>query len=88
MGSDNLETFTKWKDYLQILEDHDIYVYPRPLSDGGELKSHKRVKFIDAPLMEISSTFIRKAIREGKDVRYMMPESVIQYIEEMNFYKK
>ena len=88
MGSDNLETLHKWKNYEIILEDHDIFVYPRPLHDGGNLKNHERVKWIEAPLMEISSTFIRNAIKNGKDVRFMMPETVADYIDEMNFYKK
>ena len=88
MGSDNLETLHKWKNYEIILEDYDIFVYPRPLHDGGNLKSHERVKWIEAPLMEISSTFIRNAIKNGKDVRFMMPETVSDYIDEMNFYKK
>lgn len=88
MGSDNLTTFHKWKNYESILADHDIYIYPRSKSDGGDLKNHKRVKMVDAPLMEISATFIRKSIKEKKDVRYMMPESVYNYIEEMHFYEK
>ncbi len=88
MGSDNLATFHKWKNYESILADHDIYVYPRPKSDGGDLKNNARVKMIDAPLMEISASFIRKSIKEKKDVRYMMPESVWNYIEEMHFYEK
>ena len=88
MGSDNLTTFHKWKNYELILANHDIYVYPRPLDDGGELKNHERVKIISAPLMEVSSSFIRKSIKENKDVRYMMPESVHHYIEEMHFYEK
>lgn len=88
MGADNLETFHKWKNYEAILEDHDICVYPRPGSDGGRFKNHPRVKWITAPLMELSSTFIRDAIRSKKDVRFMLPENVWNYIEEMNFYKK
>lgn len=88
MGSDNLENLHKWKNYELILEHHDIYIYPRPNHDGGNLKDHPRVKWIDAPLMDISSSFIRKSIKEGKDVRYMMPETVADYIDEMNFYKK
>ncbi len=88
MGSDNLSTFHKWKNYELILEDHDLYIYPRPNDDGGELRTHPRVKWVDAPNMEISSTFIRNAIRNGKDVRYMMPESVSDYIDDMNFYRK
>ncbi|MFN0188133.1 MAG: nicotinate (nicotinamide) nucleotide adenylyltransferase [Bacteroidia bacterium] len=88
MGPDNLENLHKWKNFELILEHHDIYVYPRPNHDGGNLKDHPRVKWIDAPLMEISSSFIRKSIKEGKDVRYMMPETVADYIDEMNFYRK
>lgn len=88
MGSDNLSTFKKWKNWEQIIEHHQIYIYPRPGDDGGELKNHPQVKLIDAPLMQLSSTFIRKAIHDKKDVRYMLPESVYNYIDEMNFYKK
>lgn len=88
MGADNIEGLHKWKNYELILENHNIYVYPRPLHDGGEFKNHPRVKWIDAPLMEISSSFIRKSIKEGKDVSFMMPEPVANYIEEMNFYRK
>jgi nicotinate-nucleotide adenylyltransferase len=88
MGSDNLETLRKWKNWETILEHYEIYIYPRPGSDGGEFKDHPKVKIVHAPLMQLSSTFIRKAIRERKDVRYMMPESVYNYMDEMNFYKK
>lgn len=87
MGSDNLATFKKWKNWEQLLGQYEIYVYPRPASDGGELKTHPKVKFIDAPLMEISSTFIRNAIKAKKDIRFMLPESVYNYLDEMNFYK-
>ena len=88
MGSDNLHTFHKWKNYEQILEHYEIYAYPRPGFDGGDFKQHSKVKFIPAPLMEISSTFIRNAIKEGKDVRFMLPEKVHDHIDDMNFYKK
>ncbi|MBK7681413.1 MAG: nicotinate-nucleotide adenylyltransferase [Bacteroidia bacterium] len=88
MGADNLENLHKWKNFELILEHHDLYVYPRPNHDGGNLKDHPRVKWIDAPQMELSSSFIRKSIKEGKDVRYMMPETVAEYIDEMNFYRK
>jgi nicotinate-nucleotide adenylyltransferase len=87
MGSDNLETFTKWKNWETIIEHHEIYVYPRPGHDGGELKTHNQVKIVDAPLMQLSSTFIRNSIIEKKDVRFMLPDPVYQYIDEMNFYK-
>jgi nicotinate-nucleotide adenylyltransferase len=87
LGSDNLESFTKWKNYEQILEQVELYVYPRKDLEGGDLLSHPKVKIIQAPLMEISSSFIRESIKNKKDVRYMMPEKVWEYIDEMNFYK-
>jgi nicotinate-nucleotide adenylyltransferase len=88
MGSDNLESLHKWKNYEAILEHYDIYIYERPGYDGGKFKDHPRVKFTNAPLIEISSSFIRQSIKEGKDVRYMMPQSVFNYIDEMHFYEK
>jgi len=87
LGSDNLENFHKWKNYEQILEHNELYVYPRKGSSGGDLINHPKVKVLDAPMMEISSTFIRDAIKNKKDVRYMLPESAWNYIEEMNFYR-
>ena len=88
MGSDNLENFHKWKNYEEILKNHLIYVYPRPKNSGGKLITHNQVKFVNAPLMEISSTAIRIAIKEKKDMRYFMPEHVWEYIKEMHFYEK
>ncbi|MBT4218252.1 MAG: nicotinate-nucleotide adenylyltransferase [Flavobacteriales bacterium] len=86
MGSDNLQNFHKWKNYEQILEDYSVYVYPRP---GYEISgSHKNIHLIEGvPQMEISSSFIRKAIKEGKDISYLMPEKAWIYTDEMNFYK-
>lgn len=88
MGADNLSSFHKWKNYEEILKHHDLYVFPRPGADGGTLANHKRVHWINAPLMEISSTQIREAIKNKKDVRYLLTEPVHAYIKEMNFYKK
>lgn len=88
MGMDNLCTLKKWKNYEQILENYKIYVYPRKDSDDCELANHPNVIITSAPLMELSSTFIRNGIKSKKDVRYMLPESVFNFIDEMNFYKK
>ncbi len=88
MGSDNLHTFHKWKNNEQILANHNLYVYPRPGFNGVQFKDHPNIKFVEAPLMEISSTFIRNAIKEGNDVRFLLPEKVADYVDEMNFYKK
>ena len=88
MGSDNLQSFHKWKNYEFILEHHKIYVYPRPGFDGGKFQKHPSVIFTQAPQMDITSTFIREAIRNKKDVRYFLPEAAWEYLDEMNFYKK
>ncbi|MFM7217065.1 MAG: nicotinate (nicotinamide) nucleotide adenylyltransferase [Bacteroidota bacterium] len=88
MGADNLTTFKKWKNWEQILEMVEVYVYPRRESDGGDLLHHPKVKVVNAPIMEISATFIREAIRNNKDVRYMLPDVVWKYMKEMHFYEK
>jgi len=87
MGSDSLSTLSKWKNYKQLLELYNMYVYPRPGSDGGEFKNYPKVKFVSAPLMEISSSFIRKSVKEKKNVQYMLPPKVYEYILEMHFYE-
>lgn len=88
MGSDNLSGLRKWRNYEQILENYRILVYPRPAYSEGEFFNHPSVTFTESPLMEISSTFIRSAIKAGKSVRYLLPEKVHEYILEMHFYKK
>jgi nicotinate-nucleotide adenylyltransferase len=89
MGEDNLQSFQKWKNYETILQNHDIYVYPRVYEskEKSVLHSHSKVHFVDAPIVEISSTFIRKAIKNKKDVRVLLPHEVWKYLDEMNFYK-
>lgn len=89
MGEDNLKSFHKWKNYELILENHHIYVYPR-ISKGNietRFNNHKKIHQIDAPIMELSSTFIRKSIKAGKNVQPMLPQYVWEYLDEMNFYK-
>lgn len=89
MGEDNLKSFHKWKNYKLILENHHLYVYPRISKGTNEtpFHGHSKVHFIDAPNMELSSTFIRESIKAGKNVRPMLPEFVWEYLDEMNFYK-
>lgn len=88
MGSDNLQTLNKWKNFTALLNNYKIYVYPRPGFDGGEFKNHPSVVLTHAPVMEISSTFIRAALKEKKDIRFMLPPGVYNYIKEMHFYEK
>lgn len=89
MGEDNLKSLHKWKNYELILANHHIYVYPR-LSEGQvetQFEQHPKIHQVSAPIMELSSTFIRKSIKEGKNVRPMLPEHVWEYLDEMNFYR-
>lgn len=89
MGSDNLESFHKWKNSEFIIENYGIIVYPRPGFDLSTVPNHKNITVVkDAPLMEISSSFIRNAIKEGKDIRHFMPQKAWEYLDEMNFYRK
>ena len=88
IGGDNLQSLHKWKNFDQILENYGIIVYPRPGFDKSKIEKHPNISVVVAPLMEISSTFIRKAIRNGKDVRHFVPQKTWEYMEEMNFYKK
>lgn len=89
MGEDNLKSFHKWKNSEVILENHEIYVYPRiaPGAVSEEYQDHPRITRVNAPIVEISSTFIRKSIMELKNVRPLLDEKVWNYIDEMNFYK-
>jgi nicotinate-nucleotide adenylyltransferase len=86
-GSDVFPTFHKWKNYKELLEHHRIYVYNRPGYPLGDYEDHPNIKLFHAPLLEISSSFIRECIREGKDVKYLLPERVYDYVREMHFYE-
>lgn len=89
MGEDNLKSFHKWKNYEVILENHNIYVYPR-ISEGiveTRFTNHEKIHRVKAPIMEISSTMIRNAIKNGKNVKPLLPKKVWEYVDEMNFYK-
>jgi len=91
MGQDNLRSLHKWKNYEWLLKNIPILVYPRILTpDSGEpaVKFQGEITEVKAPIFELSSTFIRKGIQDGLDVRPMLPERVWHYIDEMNFYKK
>jgi len=88
IGADSLDTFHKWKNYQQILDLYDLYVYPRDGSDGGEFQRHPKVGWVEAPRIEISSSMIRKSIEAGLDVEFFMPKAAYDYLSEMNFYKK
>ncbi len=96
IGEDNLENFAKWKNHEEILTQFGLYVYPRPTESFGlarphvtnsELARHPQVKMIDAPLLDISATYIRDCIKSNKSIRYLVPEVVEQMIRSKGFYK-
>tara|TARA_R110002020_G_scaffold145603_4_gene319697 strand:- start:126937 stop:127527 length:591 start_codon:yes stop_codon:yes gene_type:complete len=89
MGEDNLKSLHKWKNYDVILERYGIFVYPR-ISGGvieHQFKDHPKITKVKAPIMEISSTFIRSSIADKKNIRPLLPEHVWSYADEMNFYR-
>jgi nicotinate-nucleotide adenylyltransferase len=89
MGIDGLETFYKWKNHEQIVAKYQRYVYPRVTETTIDISSQPNVVYLkDAPIIEISSSFIRQSIRDGKDMRYFLHEKVFDFIDKMNLYKK
>jgi len=88
MGSDNISNFHKWKNFDKILEYHKIYVYPRNNYLGCQFDNHEKVQFVNAPQIEISSSFIRKSISQGTELPFFMPQKAYDYMREMNFYVK
>ncbi|MBK1442152.1 nicotinate-nucleotide adenylyltransferase [Parapedobacter sp. ISTM3] len=88
MGSDNLTTLRKWKNFEVILRDYHIFVYPRPNYPAPpEWENHPSITITDTPLMEFSSTFIRNAVKQGKSIRYFVPDNVLNFIESKNLYR-
>ncbi len=89
MGEDNLEGFDKWKNYEYILENYQIYVYPRLGIEKSKFINHPHVHLLnDIPLLNISASFIRQNIKQKKDVKYLLVPSVYDYVKEMHFYEK
>jgi len=90
MGEDNLKSLKKWKNYEVIVNDYQLYVYPRISEDivPEEFVNHPNIHKVDAPIVELSSTFIRNSIKEGKNIRPMIDTKVWEYIDHNLFYKK
>lgn len=94
MGQDHLKSFHKWYNYEELLQGHKIYVYPRMPEERPAIKQpkpevahHPHLVLVNAPVVEISSSYIRKAHKAGKNVRPLLPPSVWKYMDEMNFYR-
>lgn len=87
MGEDNLASFTRWKNFERILENYGLYIYRRPNVQPSELHTHPNVTFVEAPLLDISATFIRNCIRNKQSVRYLVPDVVEEMIRAKGFYQ-
>lgn len=87
IGEDNLEIFPKWKNYERILDNYSLYVYPRPGKSNPTLIDHPKVTLVEAPTINISATFIRNYVREGRSIQYLVPDPVLEMIKDKKFYK-
>lgn len=87
MGGDNIHSFKKWKNYEVILKNYPVYVYPRPGYDISEWQNYPGITITDTPLMEISSSFIRKAFKEKKNIQFFVPDRVLAFMESKNMYR-
>lgn len=87
MGADNLASLKKWKNYEVLLKNYKIYVYPRPGSDLSEWENHPSITLTTTPQMEISSTFVRKSLKENKNIQFFVPDNVIDFMDSKNMYR-
>ncbi len=88
MGEDNLKYFHKWKNHEVVLNDYGLLVYPRPHAETPEAwQNHPNIISIEAPEVDISATFIRKAVSEGRSIRYLVPDAVEDYARSKGFFR-
>lgn len=87
MGSDGLRTFGKWKNAELIVSNYKRIIYPRHSEETEWIKTHRNIEIVDAPRIEISSSFIRQSIKEGKDIRYFLHPKVFDLIDRYGYYK-
>jgi nicotinate-nucleotide adenylyltransferase len=90
MGEDNLDSLPKWKNAEKLMSDYQIIVYPRTFEGekkDSEYLQHENISIVNAPIIELSATEIRNMIKEGKNVRPMLPPEVFEYLDGSSFYK-
>ena len=88
MGSDGLPTFDRWKDHELITERYHRYIYPRHGDEDLDYSMHKNITLLkDAPRFELSSTFVRQALADGKNIRHLVPDKVYNYITNNRLYQ-
>jgi nicotinate-nucleotide adenylyltransferase len=87
MGADNLQAIDRWKDADTIFEHHKVLVYPRPGADIINSKYTQNITVTQAPVIDISSTFIRELLKQGRDVQFLVPQGVADYINKNELYR-
>ena len=80
IGQDNLIQLPQWKNHEKILEFYKLLVYPRPNAGYTEILDHPNVTMFEAPIMEISASFIRENVRKGRSIKYLVVPEVEEYI--------
>ena len=88
MGGDNLRTLHKWKNYEKLISDYEIYVYKRPKYSAGKWKDNVRIKIFEAPLLDISASYIRSQIKKKNSMQYLVPQEVYEYLDDTRIYEK
>jgi len=90
LGSDNLRHFHKWKNYEEILNQHGVIIYPRPNADqdktSEQIKNHPAIRMVEAPLLNISATFIRSCIKNNRSIKYLVHDRVAEFIHDRKLY--
>jgi nicotinate-nucleotide adenylyltransferase len=86
IGTDNMESIGRWKGGKTLLSSYKFLIYPRPGKDVSRLHQFSNARLADAPLIEISSSFIRESLKQGKDMRAFVPSGTYGYIEKNRFY--
>lgn len=86
IGGDNLSIFPKWKNSQKIIDEFGLIVYPRPGSASDKEISHQNITYIEAPLLDISATYVRKCIREDRSIQYLVPQKAAEFIYDRKLY--
>jgi nicotinate-nucleotide adenylyltransferase len=87
MGSDSYQNLVRWKNYEQLLKDTEIYIYVRTGFENLPAYPEGQIKVLEAPLLQISATHIRNFLKEGKSIRYLVPDVVKEEIERNRYYQ-
>ncbi len=86
MGSDGLPAFHKWKNHEEIIRNYQRYVYPRRGYENIDTEKYTNIMVVNAPIIEISSSFIRQSLKEGKNLNHFLNKDVYEYIIKKHFY--